>query len=168
MAWDEQVFQGLKANEVKLVSYVPDGVLANLINMLEADEYFRVVPVTREEEAVGVLSGGYLGGTRGALLMQSSGLGNSINALASLSISEQIPFLMLISVRGDMGDALPTHGAMGRVLEPILDIMAIRHISPMREEEVLSAMGRMCLTAFRGGTPVAMLLKRELTGGKGE
>src|SRR5262245_29211237 len=85
--WWEVVVAALKAHQVRLIAHVPDQVLAPLVRAFEADPFFEVVPLTREEEGVGILSGGYLGGMRGALLLQSSGLGNSINALAGLSLA---------------------------------------------------------------------------------
>ena len=168
LAWDEEIYQALKANDIRLICYVPDIVLADLIKMLEADDQFTVIPVTREEEGIGVLSGGFLGGMKGAMLLQNSGLGNCINALGSLSIPHQIPFLLLVSVRGDVGEHNGLQLTMGRVVEPILDLLNIRHITPRTEEEAGPAVDRMCRTIYRGFLPGAVMLARELTGGKVE
>ena len=168
MSWDQEIYQGLKANGIKLICYVPDIVVADLIRMLEADDQFTVIPVTREEEGIGVLSGGYLGGMKGTMLLQNSGLGNCINALSSLSIPHQIPFLLLVSMRGDVGEHNGLQLTMGRVAVPILDLLNIRHITPLREEDARSAVDRMCRTIYRGFLPGAVLLVRELTGGKVE
>ena len=64
----------LKRNDVKLVPYVPDRVLTTLIKNLHADPFFSTFPTAREEEAVGIVSGAWMGGMRGAVLMQTSGL----------------------------------------------------------------------------------------------
>lgn len=81
--WHEIVNAALKANEVRLVTYVPDKVLTPLIAGLEHDPYFTVFATAREEEAVGIVCGAWMGGMRGVVLMQTSGFGTLPNALAS-------------------------------------------------------------------------------------
>src|SRR5262249_45185077 len=85
---------------------------------LWADPECRVVTVTREEEGVGLLAGAWLAGRRGALLMQNSGLGNSVNALASPCVASQIPMVLLISHRGDLGEFNPAQGPQGHARRP--------------------------------------------------
>jgi len=165
LSWQEQLYQSLKANGIRLVCYVPDSVLSGLIDLMERDDSLQVVSVTREEEGVGILAGGYLGGLRGALLLQSSGLGNSINALTSLNIPQQIPFLMVISPRGDVGEFNPFQVPMGRILKPLLDLLLIGHVTLEREEQVPPLVERACRSAFRTNLPVAIILSRELAGG---
>ena len=165
MPWQEQFYHNLKANGIRLVCYVPDSALAALIDLMEKDGSFQVISVTREEEGVGILAGGYLGGERGALLLQSSGLGNSINALTSLIIPQQIPFLMVISPRGEVGEFNPFQVPMGRILKPLLDLLLIGQVTLEREEQVPSVLERACRSAFRTNLPVAIILSRELAGG---
>ena len=75
--WDQVVLDTLKQNEVRLVPYVPDKVLGSLITKLHADPSFTTFPTAREEEAVGIVVGGWMGGVRGAILMQTSGFARS-------------------------------------------------------------------------------------------
>src|ERR1700722_7002461 len=82
--WYEIVRATLKRNDVKLVPYVPDKVFTPLIKNLHADPDFLTFPTAREEEALGILAGAWMGGRRGAVLMQTSGFGTVPNALASL------------------------------------------------------------------------------------
>lgn len=166
MSWEETLRQGFKANGIQLICYLPDITMSDLIDLLLKDDSFKVVPLTREEEGVGILAGGFMGGMRGAMLLQSTGLGNSINALTSLSIPQQLPFLMLMNPRGDLGEPNPFQVPMGKVLEPILDLMGIQHATLEREETVRPLLDRACRTAFRANQPVALLLTRELTGGR--
>lgn len=56
-AWHERIVKVLKANEVRLVTYIPDNVLAPLIGAVHADRYFRVICPAREEEACGIVAG---------------------------------------------------------------------------------------------------------------
>ena len=84
--WHGVVLETLKRNDVRLVPYVPDRVLTTLIKNLHADPFFTTFPAAREEEAVGIVSGAWMGGMRGAVLMQTSGFATLANALASLAI----------------------------------------------------------------------------------
>ena len=70
--WDEIVVRVLKANKVGLITYVPDRVLAPLIKRVHADDFFTVLAPAREEEAVGIVSGAYMAGLRGIVLMRDT------------------------------------------------------------------------------------------------
>jgi sulfopyruvate decarboxylase TPP-binding subunit len=104
MPWHQAVVKAHKANEVRLVAYIPDNVLSPLIEAVHADPYFTVICPAREEEAVGIVAGAWMAGLRGITLMQTSGFATLPNALASLVIPYQIPLLMMISERGTLGD----------------------------------------------------------------
>ena len=168
MIWTDIVFDRLKENNLEVVCHVPDIVLASLIARAEADSFFTVVPLTREEEGVGVLTGTYLGGRRGLLMMQVSGLGNSINGLASLAIPYQIPFLMLISQRGELGEFNPAQIAMGQAARPMLDALGIQHFTLRRTDEMSSLMDGAIKTAYTAQRPVALFLSTEMVGWKQE
>src|SRR5579871_5234284 len=81
--WHGIVLQTLKRNEIRLVPYVPDRVLTTLIKNLHADPYFTTFPTAREEEAVGIVSGAWMAGLPGAMLMQTSGFATLANVLTS-------------------------------------------------------------------------------------
>jgi len=168
MIWTDIVFDRLKENNLEVVCHVPDIVLASLIARAEADSFFTVVPLTREEEGMGVLTGAYLGGRRGLLMMQVSGLGNSINGLASLAIPYQIPFLMLISQRGELGEFNPAQIAMGQAARPILDALGIPHFTLRRTDEVSNLMDGAIKTTYTAQRPVALFLSTEMVGWKQE
>ena len=168
MTWTEIVFEKLKAHGLEVVCHVPDGVLAPLIRRTEADPFFTVVPLTREEEGVGVLAGAYLGGRRGILMMQVSGLGNSVNGLASLAIPYQIPFPMLISQRGELGEFNPAQIAMGRAARPVLDALDIPHYTLGSVDRVATLLDGAIKTAYAAQRPAALFLSTEMVGWKNE
>lgn len=85
-SWHSIVLQTLKRNEINLIPYVPDRVLTPLIRNLHADPFFTTFATAREEEAVGIVSGAWMGGRRGAVLMQTSGFATLANTLASLAV----------------------------------------------------------------------------------
>ena len=92
----DKVFRGLKAGGIGLVASVPCVKFGPLLDMIIADPAITHVPVTREEEAIGICAGAFMGGKRPALLMQNSGLGNCINALVSLDVLYDIPLLLIM------------------------------------------------------------------------
>ena len=124
----------MKRAGINFATSVPCVNLQELLALVSGDPEIIHVPVTREEEGVGICAGAWMGGRRPALLMQNSGLGNSINALASLDILYGIPLLMIISHRGGKGESMIGQVPMGRLTVPLLDAMAIPHFSPRLEE----------------------------------
>ena len=74
--WPDEIYRVLKDAGVRQVAMVPDAGHSRLIRSFEADPETRVVTLTTEEEGVAMLAGAWLGGERGVLLLQSSGVGN--------------------------------------------------------------------------------------------
>jgi thiamine pyrophosphate-dependent acetolactate synthase large subunit-like protein len=105
-SWPDEVFRVLKEAGVKQVGMVPDAGHIRLIAAFEADPETRLVTLTTEEEGVAMLAGAWLGGQRGVLLLQSSGVGNCINMLSLPTICH-MPLLMLVTMRGDWGEFNP-------------------------------------------------------------
>ena len=162
--WAAGVCAGLHAAGSRHVVYVPDNPLSHVLRRLEA-RYpdVRTTIATREEEAFGIAAGQYLGGLRPTVLLQSSGLGNSINALASLLIPFQIPALILISMRGDAGEWNAAQVPMGRAAAPICDALGLPVTTvdtPERAADLVALVGR---TAFGTRLPGVCLLPRRLT-----
>jgi sulfopyruvate decarboxylase subunit alpha len=153
----EAVYDGMKRAGVDFVVSVPCVNLQELIRLVEVDPKIDHLPVTREEEGVGIAAGAYMGGKRPALLMQNSGLGNSINALASLNGLYKIPLLMIISHRGGEGETIAGQVPMGRLTPKLLDVMEIPRLAPVPEEAEEVVAGAWNL-AQAGRTPVAVLL----------
>jgi sulfopyruvate decarboxylase alpha subunit len=166
VSWSSLACERLKANELQTVVHVPDNVLAELIRMTETDPYFDVVSPTREEEGVGIVCGAYLGGRRGILMMQNSGLGNAANAIASLAMPYQMPFLMLISQRGELGEFNTAQVGMGQAVRPLLDGLGIQHYTLERLDEVGPVLDGAVKLAYSTDRPVALILSPLLTGGK--
>jgi sulfopyruvate decarboxylase subunit alpha len=124
------IYRGLKRAGIDFATSVPCVNLQELLDLVGNDPKIIHVPVTREEEGVGLCAGAWMAGRRPALLMQNSGIGNCINALASLDILYGIPLLMIISHRGGRGEPMVGQVPMGRLTVPLLDAMEIPHFSP--------------------------------------
>src|SRR5580692_7567932 len=134
-AWHEIVLQTLKRNDIRLVPYVPDRVLTRLIKEVHADPFFTTFPTAREEEAVGIVSGAWMAGMRGAVLMQTSGFATLANVLASLAIPYQIPLIMFVSERGTLGEFNYGQSLVCRTMRPVLDSLAMEHHTATRLDE---------------------------------
>jgi sulfopyruvate decarboxylase alpha subunit len=165
-AWHEIVLATLKRNNVKLVVYVPDKVLTPLIKALHADPFFTTFACTREEEAIGVVTGAWMGGMRGALLMQTSGFATLPNALASLVVPSQIPALMFVSERGTLGEFNLGQAMVCRTIRPVLDSLGIEHHTITRHDELAFIVDRSIKQAVATQAPVTFILSPLLTGGK--
>lgn len=163
--WHQDVIDGLKANNVRLIAQVADRVLAPILRLMEADPFFRVVTLTREEEGIAILTGAYLGGIRGALLLQASGLGNTLNALGSLAIPYQIPFPILISQRGSFGEHNLVQLAMGRAAPQVLEALGIQVFEMTRRDDARYVVEQGTKHALVSRRPVGITITTQLSGG---
>lgn len=161
--WWESIRDTLKANEVELVTYVPDRVLAPLIDVIHEDNYFTAFAAAREEEAVGILGGAWMGGMRGILLMQSSGFATLANVLASFAVPYQLPIMMIISERGTMGEYNLGQVLACRTIRPVLDSLSIEHYTISRPHEIEFIVDRSVKQACLTWAPVAFILSPLLT-----
>jgi sulfopyruvate decarboxylase alpha subunit len=164
--WHGIIQQVLKRNEIQLVPYVPDRVLTTLIKNLHADPYFTTFPTAREEEAVGIVSGAWMAGMKGAVLMQTSGFATLANVLASLVAPSQIPLIMFVSERGTLGEFNLGQSLVCRTMRPVLDALAIENHTCTRLDELEFIVDRSIKQAITTQAPVALILNPLLTGGK--
>ena len=151
------VYRGMKRTGIDFAASVPCVNLQQLLNLVGEDPEIIHVPVTREEEGVGLCAGAWMGGRSPALLMQNSGIGNSINALASLDLLYRIPLLMIVSHRGCEGETIVGQMPMGRLTPGLLDVMEIPRFSPA-SAEAEDAVARAWGLASAERRPVAVLL----------
>jgi sulfopyruvate decarboxylase alpha subunit len=158
------VVDALRGRGVRYVTHVPDTPLGHLLRLMEPDEAFDVTAATREEEAVGIAAGIAVGGGRAVAMMQTSGLGNALNALASVVVPYQIPLLLLISQRGEAGEWNVVQVPGGRMVRPVLEVLGIQHFTLAAEGEVPATVGAAADLAFGTRFPVALILSKLLTG----
>ena len=161
--WHETLRDVFKQNQVKLVAYVPDRALTPLIEAVHADRYFTAFAATREEEAVGILGGAWMGGLRGILLMQTSGFATLANVLASFAMPYQIPIMMVISERGTMGEFNLGQVLACRTMRPVLDSLGIENHTIAGGDEVEFVVDGSIKQACLTQAPVAFILSPLLT-----
>ncbi len=168
MTWAEQLLGCLQSSEIDLAIYVPDEVLTPLIDGASADPGMDAFAASREEEAIGIAAGYAMGGRRSVVMMQSSGFGNSVNALASLVVPYQLPVAMIIGERGVLGEFNPVQVPISRAIRPALDALGIPHRTLERPEDVEPVASRVIQQSFRTGSPSVLFINPLLTGGKAD
>ena len=158
----EAIYEALKEVGIDFVTSIPCNWTHVILELLSKDEGIIHVPVTREEEGVGICAGAYLGGRKSAIIMQSSGLGNCINALASLNQTYKIPLLLLISHRGVQKEKIVAQVPMGKALLSLLDSIEIGSFNIDNLDGTESAISEAFTTAFVEERPVAVILSPDL------
>ena len=165
MTWSETFLAVLKDNDVRLVSYVPDNVLTPLIKGATADNYFLTVNATREDEALGTVTGAWMGGMRGVVMMQTSGFALIANALASLVVPYQIPAIMVVSERGTLGEFNVGQALVARTMRPVLDALAVQYHTLTDAATLRFVVDRSIKQAMLTQSPVVLILSPLLTAG---
>lgn len=155
----EAIFNGLKDAGIDFIVSVPCVNLSKLLNMIDEDNEIIHIPVTREEEGIGLCAGAYLGGKNPAILMQNSGLGNSINALKSLTELYGFPLLMVMSHRGTEGENICGQVPMGQSTPLILKAMNYNFFKPGTPEGAYEDIKRSWELSKEQGNPVSVLLE---------
>lgn len=164
-AWQERLYEVLKAGGIRQVAYVPDAGHAHLIRRAQADPGVRDVVLTTEEEGVALCAGAWLGGERAVLLMQSSGVGNCVN-MFSLLESCRFPFLTLVTMRGEYAEFNAWQGPMGRATQAAMELMGIAVHRVSEAEQVEETVRAALDSVFLAGERVAVLLSQTLVGRK--
>jgi sulfopyruvate decarboxylase alpha subunit len=146
-----------------MVGYVPDAGLKDLLELCVADPVIRAVPLTTEEEGIGLALGAWMGGERTVLLFQSSGVGNLVNALGTAREC-RLPLVMLATMRGEEGEMNPWQIPMGRAAPEVLEAMgvAVRRIE--EEADLGPALDEAFGQAYGEDGAVAVLLSQRMLG----
>lgn len=154
----EQFCELLKDQGFTLFAGVPCSILTPILNTLMSDSAVIYVPATREDEAIGIAVGAYFGGRKSIVFMQNSGLGLSVNALASLTLLYRVPLLLLITWRGNTNLDAPEHLLMGKSTVKLLEAMEIPTYI-LEEKSVEEIVMKAHDTMERSSGPVVLLLR---------
>jgi sulfopyruvate decarboxylase alpha subunit len=163
--WPADIFRRLKDAKITQVAFVPDAGHAQLINACKADPSMTTTSLTAEQEGVALLAGAWLGGQRGILLMQSSGVGNCVNIL-SLAQECRFPLVMLVTMRGEWGEFNPWQLPMGQATTRTLEdagVIVQRVETADAIAETLFAAAQM---AFSSSRAIAVLISQKILGFK--
>jgi len=163
--WSQDAHQLFKEHDINLVSYVPDGGLTQLIKLCDADDAIKTVTLTTEEEGIALSAGAFLGGTRSAVLMQSSGVGNCINMLSLPDICN-MPLLTFITMRGEWGEWNPWQVPMGQATPSVLEAMGVIVFRVDSPDDVAPVLEAAIKLAFDSRQRVAVLYSQRSIGTK--
>jgi sulfopyruvate decarboxylase alpha subunit len=164
-AWPDRIYDLLKEHGIRQVALVPDAGHSRLIRRCLADNGMRVVTLTTEEEGIAQLFGAWLGGQKGVLLMQSSGVGNCINML-SVAVAHRTPLPMLVTMRGEFGEFNPFQVPMGNATPAVLEAMGTLVNRADRPEDVAPTVEATLRLAFNTFRPAAALIGQRVIGAK--
>jgi len=154
----ETFWHALNSRGFTLYSGVPDSTFKALYGPAMQDAGIRYIPAVREDAALGVASAAYFAGTRGAVLMQNSGLGNIINPLTSFNLMYRIPVLLVIGWRGYQGKDAPEHLIMGEKTTEFLDLLRIPY-EVLEEADPAQALDALVEIMDRERLPGAVLVR---------
>ena len=153
-----RICEAMRQGGVNFVASLPENNLEPLIGLFREQADVIHVPLAREEEGIGICTGGALTGHRVAILMQNGGLLNSCNGLTTTALQFGMPLLLLIYYAGDWGDN--AFHMLGLVTEPVLQALDIKY-QALRDPETLGQQIRGAVTVAEASKrPVALLVTR--------
>ena len=163
--WPDGIHRVLKQHDVRRMSYVPDAGHSRLIDLFLRDPDVIATLLTTEEEGIAISAGAWLGGQRSVLLMQSSGVGNCINAL-SLATIARFPLLMIVTMRGEWAEFNPWQIPMGLATEPALAAIGVRTMRAETPEDVVEVVHSAAALAYGAEQQIAVIIAQRLLGEK--
>jgi sulfopyruvate decarboxylase subunit alpha len=159
--WQAELARAMAEGGVEAAAWVPDKRLAPIAEALAAHSV-AVRTLTREEECVGWAAGFRAAGGTPLVLMQCSGLGNSLNAVGSLVVPYGLGFPLILSMRGALGERNPAQMALGRSAVPVLELLGIQSFRLRRPEDV-GVLARGAIAVADGARELApIVLEPEL------
>ena len=156
MSIHRQIVDDLVANDIRFVTTVPCKQLAGVITELETRDDIHHVPANKEDEGMGLCAGAYLGGKRGAIIMQNTALGVTLNTLATLIQFYRMPLPMLISYRGELGEHVACQVEMAVHTKALLQQFHIPTYHFHRREDA-AELDAILKYTFMCNKPVAIL-----------
>ncbi|MFX1568263.1 MAG: sulfopyruvate decarboxylase subunit alpha [Promethearchaeota archaeon] len=158
---DNYLYETILESGIDLILSLPCILLKGLLEIIDEKGEIQKIPITREEEGIGIAAGAYLGGRTPALLIQNSGLGNSVNAIKSLLELYEIPIVFIMSHRGVEGEKIMAQIPMGQLTPRLLDLLNIKKYIIDSLEKVIEIKNAVEFSKSSNKS-VGILLKREL------
>ncbi len=155
----------MRAKVIRRIGTVPDAGLTRLLRLCDDDDAMQVLTLSREDEGVGLVTGAWLGGERAVLLMQSSGVGNVVNALSLPSVC-RTPCLMIVTMRGQWGEVNGWQLPMGTAAASVLRAMGTACYPVDEAGRLGETVAAAADLAFATGTAVAVLIGQRVIGAK--
>jgi sulfopyruvate decarboxylase subunit alpha len=132
----KQIAEELAGSGINLIASLPDDWIAEILKSIEADSRFTHIPVNREESALGICSGAMMAGHGTAALMGASGFMTLIYAITKINYTYEIPLLIMITLRGGMGETHQSHLSNGLYLRPVMDAINLPYVIIDKPEDI--------------------------------
>jgi sulfopyruvate decarboxylase alpha subunit len=161
--WPAEIHRELGGAGVEIVGYVPDAGHKRLIELCQADPKMRAAVLTTEEEGIGLAAGAWLGGVKSVLLMQSSGVGNVINAIGMMKEC-RFPLVSIVTMRGQQGEFNPWQVAMGQATRATLEAMGTIVHAVDGADEIAPTVNAALRLAYNSYVSVAVLISQRVIG----
>lgn len=158
-----EIIREIRRAGIRFIVALPDRVTSHhLLKTLMGDTEIRVVQVCKEDEGVSICSGLYAAGHRALLLIQYTGLLDSLNALRGVAVEGQNPVCLMVGLLGKEPGVEPTKSKRYglRIVEPVLDAMQIEH-QLIEEADEVSKIAPAVEQAYTRSAPVVLLIGRE-------
>lgn len=152
---EQKVVKILKDNSIDLAATLPCDRIKVLLPLISRN--IQTIPLTREENGVGICAGVYLGGKKPVMVIQSTGIGNMVNALLSLNLTYDIPLPMLASWRGVYRESIEAQVQLGKRLPSILDAAGI-NLTKIESKDELDKIDFVIKDAFKNTRPHIALI----------
>jgi len=160
-----RILKVLKESGINFFAMFPCEKISGLYDLISQENEFRHVYLTREEEGVGICAGVFLAGARPAMLIQSSGIGNMVNALSSLTQTYRMPLLILASWRGKYDEKIPAQIPLGRHMPKLLEALEIEY-TVIETPDDIPLIGEAAGRAYGNGEIQVVLLSPKLSEGE--
>lgn len=157
--------QGLADANVKIVGALPESHLKSIYVALGQQQHIRYVRVSNEADLPGLIAGAYLGGVRALMITENSGLRQACEPIARLSFSHHMPLVMVVSFRGDFGEANWWGHNHAQVMEPLLNALRIPYRVIANVDNLAGSIEKAFLHADASQWPVCLVLTGECTEG---
>ena len=159
MTPEEETVKLFEQNDIDLVATLPCDRLKNLLPLVS--KRFFEVPLTREEDGIGICAGAFLAGAKPLMLIQSTGIGNLLNALSSLNFTYELPLPIVASWRGVYQEGIPAQMHWGTHIEAVLHALDVATYE-VHTSDHLPVVGQAIQQSFRTNLPVVVLISPEL------
>lgn len=163
--WQATIAGRLVAGGVDVAAFVPDSRLDGVLARLDENGVV-LRSLAREEECVAYAAGQRIAGRYPVVLMQTSGVGNALNALGSLAVPYRLGLPLVVSMRGTLAEGNPAQVPVGRATTALLGALGIQCFPLHRGEDAATFTDGVLELAFGAQECAAMLLEPELGGGR--
>jgi sulfopyruvate decarboxylase TPP-binding subunit len=156
------IIREIKASQIEFVVSVPDITTSEgLLRPLAQAKNPRLIRICKEDEGVGICAGLAYSGRRSLLLIQQTGMLDSINAIRGVAVEYALPICMMVGLLEKEPGVPPRQSKRYgvRIVEPILDAMGIAY-HEIEEESDVAKIKPAIDAAYSDSRPVVLLIGR--------